>query len=114
MLKLEKKGFINSHAGFNSLHHETSGNGQRLFDFAISENMFIVSTAFLHMEIHKFTWTSLDGLTFNQIDHVLVDRRHRDNIMDLRNYRGANIDFDHILVRSRVRFKMCKNFFKRR
>ena len=42
--KIGKEGFINFHAGFNSLHNETSGNGQRLFDFAVSENMFIANT----------------------------------------------------------------------
>ena len=34
--------------------------------------------------------------------------------MDVRNYRAANIDSHHILVRSRVRFKMCKNFFQKK
>ena len=76
--------------------------------------MFIASTAFSHKEIHKYTWTSSDDLTLNQIDHILVDRRHRNNIMNIRSYRGANVDSDHILVRSRVRFRMCKNFFQKK
>ncbi|GFX11460.1 uncharacterized protein TNCV_1821431 [Trichonephila clavipes] len=43
-----------------------------------------------------------DGQTHNQIDHVLIDRRHRNNIMDVRSYRGANVDTDHILLRSKT------------
>ena len=34
--------------------------------------------------------------------------------MDVRSYRVANIDSDHILIRSRVRFRMCKNFFQKK
>ncbi|GBM20019.1 Craniofacial development protein 2 [Araneus ventricosus] len=72
--KIGKERFIRSHAGHNSLHNDTNGNGQRLFEFAVSENMLIASTAFPHKEIHKYTWISPDGLTLNQIDHVLTCR----------------------------------------
>ncbi|GFV34546.1 craniofacial development protein 2 [Trichonephila clavipes] len=112
--KIGREPFISSNAGLHSLHKETNENGQRLWDFAESENLFIISTAFPHKEIHKYTWISPDGQTHNQIDHVLIDRRHWNNIMDIRSYRGANVDTDHILVRSKVRFRLCKNFFRKR
>jgi hypothetical protein len=52
------------------------------------------------------TWESPDGNTFNQINHLIIDARHLSNLMDVRTYRGANVDSGHYLVilntRSRI------------
>jgi hypothetical protein len=37
-------------------------------------NLIVKSTMFLHRNIHKFTWTSSEGKTHNQIDNILIDR----------------------------------------
>ncbi|GFX92683.1 craniofacial development protein 2 [Trichonephila clavipes] len=50
--KIGRELFISSNVGLHSLHKETNENGQRLWDFAVSENLFIISTAFPHKEIH--------------------------------------------------------------
>jgi len=44
---------------------------------------------FLHRNIHKNTWTSPDGKTHNQIDHILTD---------VRSFRGADCVTDHSLA----------------
>jgi hypothetical protein len=44
-------------------------------NIATSKNLVVKSTMFPHRDIHKYTWTSPDGKTNNQIDHVLIDRR---------------------------------------
>jgi hypothetical protein len=49
------------------------------------------------------TWRSPDGQTFNQIDHLLIDARHISNVIDVRTFRGANIDSDHYLLISKIR-----------
>jgi len=33
----------------------------RIVNFAISKNLVVKSTMFLHQYIHKYTWTSPDG-----------------------------------------------------
>jgi hypothetical protein len=93
-----KENILRNHARMCSLHENTSENGSRLVNFAVSKNIFIGSTKFSHKIIHKTTWKSLDGKTENQIDQLLIDKRHLSNLMDVRSYRGANIELGHCLV----------------
>ena len=39
-----------------------------------------------------------DGITHNQIYHVLVDKRRQSSIIYIRSLRGADCDTDHYLV----------------
>jgi hypothetical protein len=57
--------------------------------------------------IHKYTWTSPDGKTHNQIDHILIDRRRHSRIFDVRSFRGAGYDSDHYLVVAKVRERLA-------
>ena len=84
--------------GNYSLHNLTNDNGSRLIQFTVLWNMIIGSTYHPHKDIHKSTLRSTDGVTFSQINHLFIERRHKSNLMDVRSYRGANIDFNHYLV----------------
>jgi len=67
----------------------------------------VKSTIFPHQNIPKYTWTSLDGKTHNQIDHVLIDRRWHSRVLDVRSFRGADCDRDHCLVIAKVRERLA-------
>jgi hypothetical protein len=58
-----------------SLHEINNDNGVRVVNFATSKNLIVKSTMFPHRNIHKFTWTSPDGKTHQQTDHILILRR---------------------------------------
>jgi hypothetical protein len=92
--------------GKQSLHIDSNDNGKRIIDFAMSRNLVISSTCFPHKAIHKGTWRSPDGKTYNQIDHVLIDRRNASSIIDVRTCRGANGDSDHYLVKAVYRCRI--------
>jgi hypothetical protein len=62
---------------------------------------------FPHRNIHKFTWTSLDGKTHNQIDHILIDRRRHSSVLNVRSFRAADCDTDHYLVVTKVRERLA-------
>ena len=59
--------------GQERLHQDRNDNGVRLVIFATSKNLVVKSMMFPHRNIHKYTWTSPDGKTHNQIDHILID-----------------------------------------
>ena len=104
--KLGREIFYQPYLGKHSLHEDCNNNGLRLVDFAISKNFSISSTQFPHKNIHKGTWQSPDGLTINQIDHVLMERRHGSDIMDVKSCRGADVDSDHFMVLVKNRQKI--------
>jgi hypothetical protein len=61
--------------GNESPHEISNDNGERVVNFATSKNLVVKSTMFPHRSFHKYTWTSTDGKTHNQIDHILINRQ---------------------------------------
>jgi hypothetical protein len=61
--------------GYDFLHEANNDNGVTVVHFATSKNLVVKSTIFPHRDIYKQTWTSPNGVTHNQRDHVLLDKR---------------------------------------
>jgi hypothetical protein len=51
-----------------TLHEISNDNGVRVVNFATSKNLILKSKMLPRRNIGKFTWTSPDGKTNNQID----------------------------------------------
>jgi hypothetical protein len=90
-----------------SLHEISNDNGVILTNFAIFKYLIVKSTMFQHRNIHKFIWTSPDGKTHKQIDHILVERRRHSSIPDVRSFCAADCDTDHYLVVAKVRERLA-------
>ena len=97
------------YAGRNGLHEECNGNGYKLVQFAAATDMIIGGTIFTHKNIHKVTWRSPDGVTMNQIDHILIQRKHSSDLRDVRCQRGVNVDSDHHLVTAKIQARISMN-----
>jgi endonuclease/exonuclease/phosphatase family metal-dependent hydrolase len=82
--KVDRKDIFKPTIRNESLHAASNDNGVRVVNFATSKNLTLKSTMFPHPNIHKVTWTSPDGRTHNQIDHILIDRRRHSSILDAR------------------------------
>ena len=82
--------------GNESLHQGINDNGGRIINFATSKNVFVKNTIFPHRNIHKYAW--INGKTYNQTDHILIDRRWHSSILDVRSFGGADCVTHHYLV----------------
>jgi hypothetical protein len=98
--KLGKEEIYKGTIGKQSLHTDSNDNGQRIIDSSNKLHLFPTQgNTQRHMEIP-------DGKTYNQTDHVLIDRRNAFSITDVRTCRGANGDTDHYLVKAVYRCRI--------
>ena len=81
--KMGRENIFKLTVGNDSLHQGSNDNGVTIVNFATSKNLLLKSTLFPHQDILKYTWTSPDGKTHNQIDHILIDKRWHSSILDV-------------------------------
>ena len=92
--------------GRHSLHPTCNENGVRLASLALERGLVIGGTIFQHKDIHKITWNSADGVTRNQIDHILINKRFRRSLLNVRARRGAECNSDHNMVEAIIKVKL--------
>ena len=86
---------------------ERSDNGERLLYLRSSHGLKIGGSFFRHKDcthVHPLTWTSPDGMTHTQINHICISGRWMSSLEDARAYRGAEVvssDHHHIVAKSR-------------
>ena len=79
--KVGRENILKATIGWESLHQDSKDSGVRIVNFTTLKNLVVKSTMFAHLNIHKYTWTSTDGKTYN---HILVDRRWHSSVLDVR------------------------------
>jgi hypothetical protein len=75
---------------------------------AIGHNLGVSGTKFQCRTIHKGNWKAPVQDICNKIDHVVINKRRASMIADVRTLRGPNCDFDHYLVRTKIRPSISK------
>jgi hypothetical protein len=83
-------------------------NGERLIDLCEESDLVIGGTLFQHKTIHKLTWTSPDGRTKSQINHIIINGKWRRSLQDVRVMRSADVGIDHNLVMAKLTLKLRK------
>ena len=61
----------------------TNENGERLATFCGNNDLVIGGSLFKHTAIHKITWTSPNARDHNEIDHIIINGRHRRSLMGI-------------------------------
>jgi hypothetical protein len=106
--KIGRKDIYQNVAGKHTLHETTNRNGEWICEYAIVNNMKIISTYYQHKRIHKGIWISPDGNMLNQIGHVIVDAKKKSVVEDVRTTQGLNCDSDHFLVKTIIKQKLIR------
>jgi len=82
-VKVGRENIFKPTIGNESLHQDSNDNGIRIVNFTTSKNLVVKNAMFPHRNIHKYSWTSPDGITHNQIYHILIDRRWHLSMLDV-------------------------------
>ena len=77
-----REGIFKPTNGNESLHQDSNDNGFRIVNFVTSKYLVVKSTMIPHRNIHKYTWTSTDGKTHNQVYHTWIERRWYSSMLD--------------------------------
>lgn len=77
-----------------------SKNGQKLVDFLLEHNMYILNTNFKNKQQHKWTWISPGGEYKNEIDYIISNNPRA--FIDTSVIKNLNFNTNHRMVRSKL------------
>ena len=87
---------------------ERNERGDRLLQFCQENNMIITNTFYQHPNRNLYTWKSPGDRHRNQIDYIMIRKRFRNNIKNVKTYPGADMggNCDHVLLVAKINIKM--------
>ena len=85
---------------------DLTNNGERVINLCEENKLIIAGTIFMHRNIHKLTWTSPDGQTQSQIDHIIINSKWRGSLQDVQVMRNADVESDHNLLVAKMALKL--------
>ncbi|VDP38347.1 unnamed protein product [Schistosoma curassoni] len=89
---------------------ERNENGERFANLCAFNKSVIGGTIFPCKLIHKATWISPDHTTDKKMDHILINKKFRRTMEDVRTKRGTDVASDHHLVVANLKLKLKKNW----
>ncbi|XP_068242411.1 craniofacial development protein 2-like [Palaemon carinicauda] len=81
-------------------------NGAHFIMFFSANNLVIECNLVHHKNIHKYTLTSPCGNDKNRIDHIDIYKERSRTLRNVRSYRDADIDSDHLLLIATLKLKL--------
>ncbi|XP_060516932.1 uncharacterized protein LOC132696231 [Cylas formicarius] len=88
---------------------ERNERGQMLIEFCAENELYISNSHFQHHIRKIYTWRSPDGHTRNQIDYVLIKRRWKSSIRDVKTYPGLDCGSDHNALVAEICLRLQRN-----
>ena len=85
---------------------ERNERGDSLEDFCQSNDLIVGNTFFQQHPRRLWTWRSPGGNVKNQIDYVLIKRRWRSSLLNVRTRPGADCGSDHQLLIAHLKLKL--------
>ena len=82
-------------------NNERNDNGMRLLETCLANKLCVTNTFFEHKEYN--TWRHNRFKTWHTLDHIVVNRRCKDKILDTKVVQDAECDTDHRLVITKIR-----------
>ena len=74
----------------NHSRGDSGANGNRLWMFAMHNNLSVANTWFRYKPCHTYTWKCREGGVKTEIDYLLVSRQWKSMVEDSRVFREAN------------------------
>jgi hypothetical protein len=78
-------------------------NGVTAVNLPTYKNPIINCTMFSRSKIHKFIWTSPDGKTHIQSNHILIDMRRHSSVQDVLSFREGDFVANHCVMVENIR-----------